>query len=78
MVGDPEWIGILEHPDQPHSSSNRYIARYCFIAVPIGNSLDFNAIHNNAMQIAPTNDGFLRNEGVGSWEINLAGFLARA
>jgi hypothetical protein len=76
LVGDPQWIGILEHPDQPHSSSNRYIARYCFIAVPIGNSLDLNAIYNNAKGMTAPNDGFLRNEGVGSWEINLAGFLA--
>ena len=74
-IGDPEWVGILNHPDQRHSSSNFFIARYCFIALPIGNSLDINFIHNQAKQISPTSEGFLRNQGVGSWEINLAGFL---
>jgi hypothetical protein len=79
-VGDPEWIGILNHPDQRHSSSNLYVARYCFIALPIGNSLDMNYIHNQALQLSdrmtPGQDGgYLRNQGVGSWEINLAGFL---
>ncbi|MDB6067816.1 MAG: hypothetical protein JWR26_4024 [Pedosphaera sp.] len=77
QVGDPEWIGVLDHPDQPHSSSNRYIARYAFIALPIGNSLDVNYIHNDArgQNLATPADGFLRNQGAGSWEINLAGFL---
>lgn len=74
-AGDPEWIGILEHPDQPHSRSNQFVARYAFFAQPIGNSLDLNFIHNQAKQIAFNEDGFLRNQGVGSWEINLAGFL---
>jgi hypothetical protein len=79
QVGDPEWIGVLDHPDQPHGPNNRFIARYAFIAVPIGNALDLNAIYNDAMQPDQTmragNDGFLRNQGVGSWEINLAAFL---
>jgi hypothetical protein len=75
-AGDPEWIGILEHPDQPHSRSNQFVARYAFFAQPIGNSLDINYIHNQAKEPSrPDLDGFLRNEGVGSWEINLAGFL---
>jgi hypothetical protein len=73
--GDPEWIGVLEHPDQPHSRSNLFIARFCFFAQPIGNSLDIDFIHNNAKQLSPNVDGFLRNQGVGPWEINLAGFL---
>ena len=74
-VGDPEWIGILDHPDRPHSRSNLFVARYAFIALPIGNSLDINYIHNQAKRIKPTGDGFLRDQGVGSWEINLAAFL---
>ncbi|HEX3797861.1 MAG TPA: hypothetical protein VH413_04100 [Verrucomicrobiae bacterium] len=79
QVGDPEWIGILAHPDQRHSSSNQFVARYCFIALPIGNSLDVNYSHNQSQQIAnmsaETDEGYLRNQGFGSWEINLAGFL---
>ncbi len=82
-VGDPEWIGVLERPDLPYGPNNPFIARYAFIALPVGNSLDLNAIHNQArnpvqnnipMNLA--NDGFFRNQGVGSWEINLAAFLA--
>ena len=28
-------VGILDHPDMPHSSSNFYIGRYAFIALLI-------------------------------------------
>ena len=95
QVGDPEWIGVLEHPDLPYGPNNHFIARYAFIALPAGNSLDLNAIHNQAHrpQIPtstlpgdstvnpPANDvnnpdSYTRNESVGSWELNLAAFLA--
>jgi hypothetical protein len=86
QVGDPEWIGILERPDAPYGPNNKFIARYAFIAVPVGNTLDLNAIYNQAGDGGqsptyvnpPPNglDGYLRNQGVGSWEINLAAFLA--
>jgi hypothetical protein len=80
FVGDPEWIGVLERPDQHHSSSNRFIARYAYIVLPAGKSLDLNYIHNyskrNDNMISGNDDGYMRNEGVGSWEINLAAFLA--
>ena len=75
FVGDPEWIGVLERPDRPHSSSNRFVARYCFIAVPTGKTLDINTIHNQAKFPTPTADGFLRNMGVAPFEMNLAAFL---
>jgi hypothetical protein len=82
MVGDPEWIGILQRPDQPYGPNNPFVARYAFIALPIGNTLDLNAIHNQAMTktVNPdatthVSDGYFRNQGVGSWEINLAAFL---
>jgi hypothetical protein len=81
-VGDPEWIGILQRPDQPYGPNNPFVARYAFIALPIGNTLDLNAIHNQAMTRAVNpnaathvSDGYYRNQGVGSWEINLAAFL---
>jgi hypothetical protein len=83
-VGDPEWIGILEHPDAPHSANNPFIARYAFIAVP-ANSLDLNTIHNQALEgllsgnpnvPSPSGrDAYSRDQGVGPWEINLAAFL---
>lgn len=89
QVGDPEWIGLLEHPGEPYGPNNKFIARFAFIAVPIGNALDLNAIHNqirdeplttaiSSSQINPganTADGFFRNQGVGTWELNLAAFL---
>ena len=81
FVGDPEWVGVLEHPDAPHGPNNHFISRYAFIAVPAGNALDVNSIHNQALTATwpkglDTRDGFLRNQGVGSWELNLAAFLA--
>ncbi len=48
-IGDPEWIGVLERPDLPYGPNNPFIARYAFIALPVGNSLDLNAIHNQAL-----------------------------
>src|SRR5581483_2665909 len=75
FVGDPEWIGVLDKPYYPHSSSNFFTARFAYFAVPIGNDLDLNSIHNSAKLPPKNSEGFLRNEGVGSWEINLAAFL---
>ena len=84
QTGDPEWIGVLEHPDQPHGPNNPFVARYCFIAVP-ADSLDLNHIHNQALDAASgspainqapaTSDAYFRNQGVATWEINLAAFL---
>ncbi|HEY6226639.1 MAG TPA: pilus assembly PilX N-terminal domain-containing protein, partial [Verrucomicrobiae bacterium] len=79
--GDPEWIGVLERPDLPHSETNRFIGRYAYIMMPTGKSLDINFIHNMAVydQTDLKFDGsrrrFSRNQGVGSWELNLAAFL---
>jgi hypothetical protein len=87
QIGDPEWIGVLEHPDQPHGPNNQFIARYCYIAVP-ADSLDLNEIHNQALNAirgasgadpnipSALGDAYSRNQGVGTWEINLAAFLA--
>lgn len=75
FVGDPEWIGLLEHPDRPHSSSNRFTARVAFFVVPSGLTLDVNRIHNQAKPLNLANNGFSRDMGVGTWEMDLAGFL---
>jgi len=76
-VGDPQWIGVLAHPELPHSANNLFVARYAFFAMPVGNALDLNYIHNQVLNPSlGIADGFLRNQGVGSWEINLAAFLA--
>lgn len=80
FVGDPEWIGGLEFPDRPHGPNNHYLYRYAYAVIPAGNTLDLNAIHNyvkgpDASLNAQQGDGFLRNQGVGPWEINLGAFL---
>ena len=48
FVGDPEWVGVLEHPDRLHSDNNRFIGRYAFLILPTGKTLDLNFIHNQA------------------------------
>ena len=48
FVGDPEWIGSLERPEFAHSADNKFVNRYAYIAVPAGNTLDINYIHNQA------------------------------
>lgn len=80
FIGDPEWIGILARPDLPHSPLNQFVARYAFFVVPSGKTLDVNYVHNQAFDPAKTalevsGEDFYRNQGVGSWEINLAAFL---
>lgn len=74
-IGDPEWIGVLERPEFPHSGTNRFIGRYAYVALPVSKTLDINYIHNQAKKIGPSAEGFLRNEGIGSYELNLAAFL---
>lgn len=76
LVGDPQWVGVLEYPNQPHSATNRFIGRYAYIVLPEGKSLDLNAIHNQIKQPRASSDYFVRNQGVGPWEMNMAAFLA--
>ncbi|HEU6449021.1 MAG TPA: hypothetical protein VFV23_11345 [Verrucomicrobiae bacterium] len=76
-TGDPQWIGILTRPDTSHGPDNFFVSRYAFAAIPVGNAMDLNYIHNQAKsQSLATADDFFRNESVGTWEINLAAFLA--
>ena len=60
MVGDPEWIGVLQRPDQPYGPNNPFVARFAFIAVPIGNALDLNTIHDQTLNLLlnSTKDGY--------------------
>ncbi len=78
-MGDPHWIGVLDRPNLRHNGQNRFIGRYAFLVQPTGRSLDLNYIHNQARLLntseAPGNEGYVRNQGVGNWELNLAGFL---
>ncbi len=80
-VGDPQWVGVLEHPEFPHSETNRFIGRWAFLVLPAGKSLDMNYIHNEVRFTGDAIDGdnrrsyYARNQGVGSYEINLAGYF---
>jgi hypothetical protein len=78
-VGDPQWIGVLRNLSTGHVGDNRFISRYAYIALPVGLSLDINVNHNQAKRPTGPNgaitEGFFRNQGYGSWEINLASFL---
>src|SRR6266566_10070310 len=76
FVGDPEWIGGLEKAGSPHSATNRFLYRHAYIAIPAGKTLDINYIHNQAKEPSnPSLEGFLRNQGAGTYEGNLAAFL---
>jgi hypothetical protein len=77
FVGDPEWIGVLRRPEFAHSADNPFIYRYAYLVVPAGQTLDLNCIHNQARNTTTTFDSleFLRDQGVGTFEINLAAFL---
>jgi hypothetical protein len=75
VVGDPEWIGVLERPDEPHGPDNRFVARYATVVVPSGKALDLNRIHNQAFANYRDWRDYRRNMGVGTWEMNLAAFL---
>lgn len=74
--GDPQWIGMLKNPYYGHSADNQFLYRYAYIALPEGLTLDINAIHNQSKRLGPAQEGFLRNQGFGSWELNLAAFLS--
>jgi hypothetical protein len=88
MNGEPEYIGVLKNPLLHHSSVNQFIGRYAYLVLPIGKTLDLNYIHNflkgtygsvgnlnNTGERGFENDGFARDQGIGSWELNLAGLL---
>ncbi|MGO8701587.1 MAG: hypothetical protein ACLQVY_28220 [Limisphaerales bacterium] len=88
--GEPEFIGVLNDPFSHHSSSNRFVGRYAYMVLPIGKTLDLNYIHNwlkgfngnigfltngGGKAGRPESDGFARDQGIGSWELNLATML---
>lgn len=76
VIGDPQWIGVLQFPDRPHSADNKFVSRWTYIVLPAGKTLDVNYLHNQTRNTAlTTDDGFVRNQGVGTWELNLAAFL---
>ena len=90
LPGDPEWIGVKasSNPNLDHSKDNPFLLRYAYLALPVGKMLDANAIHNHSKTNLwvpappsglslgwPITNGYMRNQGVGSWELNLAAML---
>ena len=85
ITGDPQWIGGLDHPEKTHSADNTFLFRYAYMVVPEGKTLDINYIHNQALAVGlgkrppytlnALGRDYFRNQGVGTWEINLAAFL---
>ena len=74
-VGDPEWIGVLADPDRPHSGNNRFLYRIAYLVVPADQTVDLNHAHNQARNPEATTSQFFRNQGVASWELNMAGLF---
>src|SRR5262249_8550821 len=76
LLGDPEWIGVLSRPGELHAADNQFISRYAYEVIPIGQSLDINTMHNQTLNTTlSATDGYMRNQGQGPWELNLAAFL---
>ncbi|HVM47483.1 MAG TPA: hypothetical protein VMU04_05615 [Candidatus Acidoferrum sp.] len=81
LVGDPQWIGLLQHAELFHSPTNLFTSRYAYLVVPAGQTLDLNMVHNygkpgiTASPNGTWSDAFLRNQGVMTAEMNLAGFF---
>lgn len=75
LVGDPEWIGTVEHPGLPHGPTNRFVARWAYVILPAGRTLDLNYVHNDTKDRRTNGGGYMRNQGVGTFEGNLAAFL---
>jgi hypothetical protein len=79
--GDPEWIAVNDKSWYGGAPNNRALVRTAYIVLPAGKSLDINTIHNAAHKPNPPapafpNGQFIRNQGFGPWELNLAAFLA--
>jgi hypothetical protein len=68
-------------PGFGHSPTNHAIGRYAYVVIPVSSTLDLNNIYNYGKDLDTANmqvgtDSYLRNQGAGSWELNLAAFLA--
>jgi len=75
LVGDPEWVGQLERSDRPHGPDNRFVSRMAFVVEPVGRTLDINTMNNQSKLLPATQDGYSRNMGFGTWELNLPALL---
>lgn len=71
LVGDPEWMGLLQNPSEPHGPKNRFIARTAFMTVPVSQSLNVR-YHHNAALLSQTNFTHFREQGSVPRNIDLA------
>ena len=69
VFGDPEWIGLLENPNEPHSSKNRFIARIAYLTVPVSEIL--NVRYNHRFGTSALNSHY-RGQGDSPRSIDLA------
>ena len=69
VFGDPEWIGLLENPNEPHSSKNRFVARMAYLTVPVSEILNVRYNHRFGSLDLASHD---RGQGDSPHSINLA------
>ncbi len=51
-IGDPQWAGILDHPENTNSGTNQFVARYAFTS-DIKPGLDIDFVSNQAAATTP-------------------------
>jgi hypothetical protein len=71
LVGDPEWVGLLRNPLEPHGPDNRFIARTAFMTVPVSQALNVR-YHHNPHFLSQTNYVHFRGQNTSPRHIELA------
>ena len=71
LVGDPEWVGLLRNPLEPHGPNNRFIARTAFMTVPVSQGLNVR-YHHNPHFLSQTNYMHFREQNTSPRHIDLA------
>ncbi len=72
-VGDPQWIGVLEDPTQPHSADNRFIGRYAYMIVPASKAAGLDWMRN--YQLAGLFHQLDASAGKANWSYSHLNFL---
>ena len=71
LVGDPEWVGLLRNPLEPHGPDNRFIARTAFMTVPVSQALNVR-YHHHPHFLSQANYLHFRGQNTSPRHINLA------
>ena len=71
LVGDPEWVGLLRNPLEPHGPDNRFIARTAFMTVPVSQGLNVR-YHHNPQLLSQAHYLHFRGQNTSPRHINLA------